>query len=403
MSERPFTILCLASEPKGFPFIRECKAQGCRVLVLMTEKWADAEWPWESIDERFIMPNLSKQPDVTYAVSYVMRGQKIDRLQALDDYDVATVASLREHLRIPGMGDSTARHFRDKLAMRVQARDEGMLVPPFTAVFNYDDLRTFMSTVPAPWVLKPRFEAGAVGIRKLYDSEQVWRALDDLGDQQSFYLLEKFIPGDVYHIDSIIWQGQVVFSIASKYGLPPLSVSHGGGIFTTRVLPWEGAEATTLRQLTGELMQKLHHQRGVSHTEFIRGHEDGRYYFLETAARVGGANIDRMVEGASGIALWQEAARVELAHLRGTPYQVPGHRRKYAGLITCLSRQEQPDFAAYTDPEIIWRVPKPYHAGLLLSSWDQATIEYLLAHYAERFAQDFLTSAPPKSEVRTTI
>ncbi|MCA9959745.1 MAG: hypothetical protein KC443_11960, partial [Anaerolineales bacterium] len=227
MSERPFTILCIASEPKGVPFIRECKQQGCRVLVLMTEEKQHESWPWESIDEHFVMPSLSRQPDVTYAISYIMRGQKIDRIQALDDYDVATAASLREHLRIPGMGETTARHFRDKLAMRVQARDEGMLVPPFTAVFNYDDLRAYMADVPAPWVLKPRFEAGAVGIRKLHGSEQVWRALDELGDQQSFYLLEKFVPGDVYHVDSLIWGGELAFSIASKYGLPPLAVSHG--------------------------------------------------------------------------------------------------------------------------------------------------------------------------------
>ncbi len=403
MSQRPFTILCLASEPKGFPFIRECKRQGCRVLVLMTEEKQHEEWPWESIDEHFVMPNLSRQPDITYAVSYLMRGQKIDRIQPLDDYDVATAAALREHLRIPGMGETTARYFRDKLAMRVQARDEGMLVPPFTAVFNYDDLRDFMARVPPPWVLKPRFEAGAIGIRKLDDSEQVWRALDELGDQQSFYLLEKFVPGDVYHVDSLIWGNESVFAIASKYGLPPLAVSHGGGIFTTRVLPWDETEATTLRQLTGELMQKLRLPRGVSHTEFIRGHEDGRFYFLETAARVGGANIDRMVQAATGIELWQEAARIELANLRHESYSLPQYRHEYAGLITCLSRQQHPDLSAYNDPEVVWRVPKPYHAGLIVASWEQPRIEQLLSSYANRFASDFLTSAPPKSNVRTTI
>lgn len=403
MTERPYTILCIASELKGFPFIRECKQQGCHVLVLMPEEKQREPWPWESIDEHFAMPNVSKQPDVTYAVSYLMRGQKIDRIVALDDYDVATAASLREHLRIPGMGETTARHFRDKLAMRVQARDEGMLVPPFTAVFNYDDLRTYMATVPAPWVLKPRFEAGAVGIRKLHDSEQVWRALDELGDQQSYYLLEKFVPGDVYHVDSLIWNGELVFSIASKYGLPPLAVSHGGGIFTTRTLPWDGEEAIVLRGHTSELMRKLRLPRGVSHTEFIRGHEDGRFYFLETAARVGGANIDRMVQAATGIELWQEAARIELAHLRGEAYTLPDYRREYAGLLTCLSRQEHPDLSTYNDPEVVWRVPKAYHAGLLIASWNQERIEQLITSYAEGFAHDFLTSAPPKSDVRTTF
>ena len=52
--------------------------------------------------------------------------------------------------------------------------------------------------------------------------------------------------------------------------------------------------------------------RGVAHTEFIKSHNDGQFYFLETAARVGGANIAEMVEAATGINLWSEWAKIEL-------------------------------------------------------------------------------------------
>ena len=59
-------------------------------------------------------------------------------------------ALLREHMRLPGMGESLTRHFRDKLAMRVRARQCGVSVPEFTSVFNYDDLRNFIATFPDP-------------------------------------------------------------------------------------------------------------------------------------------------------------------------------------------------------------------------------------------------------------
>lgn len=401
--ERPITILCLASEWKGLPFLHEAKRQGCRVLLLAAEKAAQDPWPWESIDEHFFMPSLSKQPDITYAVSYLARSRKLDRIVALDDYDVATAASLREHLRLPGMGETVARYFRDKLAMRTQARASGILVPPFTAVYNYDDLHNFMNEVPPPWVLKPRFEAGAVGIHKMASAAEVWHELDRLGDQQSFFLLEQFIPGDVYHIDAINWEGEVAFAIASKYGLPPLAVTSGGGIFTTRLLPRDSEESQTLLAKNRELMQALRMVRGITHAEFIRGHDDGRFYFLETAARVGGANIDRMVEAATGVSLWTEAARIEIAHARGEAYQLPSIRQEYAGLITCLSRQEHPDLSAYNDPEVVWRLPKAYHAGLLVASPNAQRIEELLTNYGQRFAQDFLAIGQPKTEVRTTL
>jgi hypothetical protein len=402
--QRPYTILALASDCKGFPYLLEAKRQGCRVLLLVKDEFADdPRWPWDAIDERFIMPDLSKQPDVTYAVSYLARAEKIDRIVALDDYDVGTAAHLREHLRIPGMGETTVRHFRDKLAMRGQARDEGMLVPEFTAVFNNDEVNDFLNRVPAPWVLKPRFDAGAVGIRKLSDGEAVWDALHELGDQRSFYLLEQFIPGDVCHVDSLIWEREVVFAIASRYGTPPLAVTREGGIFNTHTLAYDSDESQRLLALNAELMTALRQVRGVAHTEFIHAQADGRFYFLETAARVGGANIDRLVKAASGIELWQEAARIELTNLGGKPYAPPNTSNLHAGLIICLARQQHPDLTSYNDSEIVWRLEKEHHAGLLVASPDHGRIAHLLAQYTDRFAQDFLASAPPKATVRTTI
>lgn len=401
--QRPITILCLATEFKGVPFIEECARQGARVILLTTEEFAGKAWPWDSVALHHKMPDLHTQPNITYAVSYLARGNDIDRIVALDDYDVATAATLREHLRLPGLGETKARYFRDKLGMRTQAAAHGVRVPAFTPVFNYDRLREFMADVPPPWVLKPRFEAGAVGIRKLYDSEAVWRALDELGDQQSFYLLEQFVPGDVYHVDALVWGGEVVFAVSSRYGEPPLSVTQGGGIFNTRLLPRESEAFSTTTALSGDIFRAFGLAHGVSHTEFIRAHHDGQFYFLETAARVGGAHIDKMVEAATGVTLWQEAARIELAAARGEAYRVPNHRQEYAGLIICLAREQWPDLSAYDDPEIVWRVPRENHAGLLVASADPERVDQLLNSYNERFAADFLVHAPNQKQARTTF
>ena len=161
------TILCLSSYEKGQAFIRECKRQGCCVFLLTVTKLEHANWPRECIDEMFFIPDLYNRNDVILGVSYMARTRVIDRIVPLDDYDVEMAATLREHLRIPGMGETTTRYFRDKLAMRARARDRGVLVPDFIQVLNYDRLRAFMSAVPGPWVLKPRSEASSVGLKKV--------------------------------------------------------------------------------------------------------------------------------------------------------------------------------------------------------------------------------------------
>ncbi len=395
-ASRPLTVLCLASEEKGHEFLRECKRQGCRVLLVTRQKFADADWPNEAIDDIFFLTTLWERDDLLKGISYLARTQTIDRIVPLDDYDVEGAAILREHLRIPGMGDTTARYFRDKLAMRVKAREYGIPVPAFVPVINHDRIREYMEQMSPPWLLKPRSEAASFGIKKVLAPDELWNMLETLGDRQSFYVLEQYVPGHVYHVDAIISEREVVFAVAHRYGHSPMEVTYSGGISSTRTLPRASAEGQALTWLNREVVDTLGLVRGVTHTEFIRGREDGRFYFLEAAARVGGAYTADVVEAATGINLWAEWAKIEVAGGE-RPYVLPPHRQDYAGLIISLSRQEWPDTSAYSDPEIVQRITKRHHAGLIVASPDPGRVETLLEAYSERFAQDFFATAPPKT------
>jgi len=394
---RPLTFLCITTYEKGQEFMRQCKRQGCRVILLTAEKLRDADWPRESLDDTFYLPAEIPLADIVQAVTHLARTEKIDRIVALDEFDMETAATLREHLRIPGMGLTTMRYFRDKLAMRMRALDRGVRVPDFVPVVNHADIQYYLDHVPGPWVLKPRQEASAIGIKKIHNPHELWPILEQLGDKQSSYLLERFIPGDVYHVDSVVSENQVVFANVSKYGKPPMNVAHGGGVFTSFTVPRGDAEDTALRQMNLDLISALGLLRGVAHTEFIRAHEDGHFYFLECAARVGGAFIAEMVEAASGINLWREWARIEVAGGDGS-YNLPPIREDYAGVILSLARQEDPHTSGYNDPEIVLRIKKHHHAGLILRSSDPQRVPRLLEDYSHRFAQDFVAVEPPKEK-----
>jgi len=392
-ADRPITILCVSSYEKGQEFLRACKSLGCTVLFLTVEKFRHAKWPREAIDEMFFMPPELPIRDMIHAVSYAARTRHIDRIVALDEFDMENVAALREHLRLPGMGLTTVRHFRDKLAMRMQARDAGILVPEFSAVLNYDDLREFMQRVPGPWLLKPRAQASGIGMKKIQAAEELWPWLDLLGDQQSEYLLEQFIPGSVFHIDSVVSERAVLFAEAHAYGAPPLETSHHGGVFTTRTLPRNSADALALKELNQKLIGGLGLVRGVTHTEFLKAHAGSHFYFLEIAARVGGAYISDVIETATGINLWREWARLDVGAGR-QPYELPPLREDHAGVIVSLAWQEEPDTSAYNDPEIIQRITKYHHAGFVLKSPSSQRIQELLDSYAQRFQSDFLARQP---------
>jgi biotin carboxylase len=241
--------------------------------------------------------------------------------------------------------------------------------------------------------LKPRSQASGIGMKKLRSPHELWPILERLGDDQSSYLLEQFVPGDVFHIDGVVSEREVAFAEAHAYGAPPLDTSHEGGIFTTRTLPRDSEEARKLHALNAELVKALGLVRGVTHAEFLRSRADGKFYFIEIAARVGGAYISDVVQAASGVNLWREWARLEVGAGR-TPYALPATRKDYAGVVLSLARQENPDTSSYNDPEIVERIEKKYHAGFVFKSLDRARIVALLDSYSQRFRHDFFTTAP---------
>jgi biotin carboxylase len=400
------TILCIATYFKGAPFLRECRQQGCTVLLLTSDALTGAEWPRAAIDEIHSVPRDATDAEIRRSVDQIARRHRIDRIAALDDFDVEMAAMLREHLRVPGPGRTTAGGFRDKLAMRMQARALGVAVPEFSPVFNDQEVAAWAGRVAPPWVLKPRSSAAAIGIKKIGDREALWRALEAAGDERAACVLEQFVPGDVYHVDSIVWGGTVVFAVAFKYGRPPMEIAHDGGIFITRRLPDDGEEGRALLAMNRTLQEGLGLRRGVSHTEFIRAHQapaaggsggpgaPGGFVFLETSARVGGAFIVDTIDAATGIDLWREWAKVEIAGEHGT-YAVPAHRDDYAGVVLTLARQEAPDMSPYTDPEIVTTIRKDHHAGLIVRSPDPLRVETLVALYTPRFYRDFFATAPP--------
>jgi len=391
--DHAISILCVSSYEKGQEFLRACKAMGCVVYLLTVEKLRKANWPREAIDEMFFMPEDLPINDLLHAVSYAARTRRIDRIVALDEFDLENVASIREHLRLPGMGLTTVRYFRDKLAMRTRAREAGVLVPEFIHVLNHDDLREFMNSIPGPWLLKPRAQASGIGMKKIQTSEELWPWLEQLGDNQSDYLLEQFIPGCVYHVDGVVSEKEVLFAEAHGYGTPPLDVSHHGGVFTTRTLPRDSDGVQTLKEIHKKLVDGLGLVRGVTHTEFLKADAEDRFYFLEIAARIGGAYISNLVQAATGINLWREWAHLEVGAGK-QPYQLPQTHHDYAGVIVCLARQQDPDTSSYTDPEIVYRITKFHHAGFVLKSSSPQRVEELLTSYSRRFVPDFLATQP---------
>lgn len=401
MTQPEVNILCLASYFKGVDFLRECRARGANVYLITREKFLSEDWPRDCITEIVPVINDADLDVYIYAAAEVAKRVRIDRVVALEEFDVINAGHIREHLRIPGMTASEARLFRDKLTMCDHVAAAGIRVPEFLRVTNRAEIAEYLARVEGPWVLKPRLDVSAIGIKKLVSHDEVWAAIDELEQRQSlrerpsYFLLEQFISGEVFHVDSLVYGGEPVFAGANQYGRPPMDVAHGGGVFLTHTLDQDNLLREELLATNRKLISALGMERGVTHAEFIRGTTDGEFYFLEIACRVGGAYIAETLEAASGLNLWREWAKIEIA-TDAAPYAVPPVRDEFGGICLSLSRQEFPDTAAYDDDEIVYRVRRAFHVGLVVRSPKLDRVRELLDQYSRRFAEDFVAVAPPR-------
>ena len=399
------TILCICTYLKGQEFLRAAKNDGNTVFLLTHKNLEHKDWPRESIDEFFYLDNnennFETYQKIIEGTAFLMQNRKIDLVVALDDFDVEKAALVREHFRIPGMGQTTARYFRDKLAMRMQALDSQISVPSFSSLFNSEEITFFLENTLGPWLVKPRSEASAAGIKKVYTKQEAWDWINSLGENRHNFLIECFKPGDVFHVDSLIIDGKVVFERCSQYLSTPFEVAHGGGIFRSVTVDFKSIDYQALSLVNHQVMKAFGMRFSAAHTEVIKCHEDGNYYFLETASRVGGAHLAEMVEASSGINLWAEWAKIETAVAEKKNYKLPKVEKAYSGILISLSSHQWPDMSMFDEKEIVWKMNEEYHIGLIVKASKRERVIELLDKFAQMIFEKGLHASAPSPDKPT--
>ncbi|TJZ66838.1 ATP-grasp domain-containing protein [Chitiniphilus eburneus] len=219
--------------------------------------------------------------------------QDADRIIARSEYDLLAAAQLRERFDIPGERPAALLPLRDKWLMRERCRTAGLPQP------DYWDAATFAHQAPETgrYLIKPRLEASSTGIVTGTRAEIAARLaqLDDTGA----LIVEAFVPGDIFHVDGFIAAGRIVTAVTSDYVGDCLNYANGAPLGSAQ----RPADAVALA-LAGRTLAALGQRDGSFHFEGIRD-PDGHYWFLETAARVGGAGVAETFELKTGINLYQ--------------------------------------------------------------------------------------------------
>ena len=380
------TIACLTRYPQKQAFMSEANRLGARVVLITSEELRSQDWPTASLDDIIYFRPEDSQDQIAQKVATYNKKQPIKRLVALDEFGLELAALLREHLQLPGLTTARTKRFRDKLDMRTRASFCGIRVPQFVDTSDHNALVRFLEAVPPPWLLKPRGGSVSIGIEIISDASQLWPLLAK--SEQHSCILEQFLVGQVCHVEGISWKGQVLCSLPHKYGEPPLQTVQTDGIFSTQTLDSDEPLGCSLIETHARVLSALEFDSGVTHTEFLIS-PAGDLFFLETAARLGGYYIPETVQAATGLSLWTEWAKIEVALLFDRAYELPSIGNGFASCVGCHTSDETPSLMNYVEPEIVFRLAKDNTAGLILRSQSTARIQQLTSDYRRRFTLDF--------------
>jgi hypothetical protein len=380
------TVLFLAHTFKGNQAFHAARTAGWEPILLTSADLLAEPWDRGALSDAFAVPDLGDRSVVRAVAAHLASRWPIQRIATVDDPGVDLAGHLREHLALTGRTESAARLFRDKLAMRARAAARGVRVPAFTRLFSDDELRAFIARVSPPWVLKPRSEASSRGVSKIEDEAALWDELAKLGDGRGGHLLERFVPGPLFHVDAVTVGSRVVFAAAHAYQRPLLEVVRTGGMMVTRTVHGDSPLRRRLLDANERVLEALELGRGVSHTEFLLD-EDGELVFVESAARVGGAHIPELVEVSTGVNLWNEYVILELSE-EGAPYSLESVRDDPAALLVGLARTERPDHHRIAGPEVAWRLAAPWQVGVVIRHSDTNELDRLVRTHQATFVRE---------------
>lgn len=248
----------------------------------------------QAVTAHWRVDDILDSRQLTWAVDELSKRMGgIDRLFGAYEQLQVPLAEVREELGIEGMRPEVANRFRDKSEMKDVLRANGLPCARHVLAESADEAVAFATKIGFPVVVKPPAGAGSIATFKADDEaalrDAVSKAAPRHGDPA---LIEEFIVGDEYSLETISIDGKAVWHSLTHYYPNPLDVVRNKWIQWCVVSPREvdDAKYDDIRDAGSRALTALGMETGLSHMEWFR-RRDGSIAISEVAARPPGAQI----------------------------------------------------------------------------------------------------------------
>ncbi|MBZ3902730.1 ATP-grasp domain-containing protein [Streptomyces griseiscabiei] len=287
---------------------------------------------------------------------YAERGDLAGVL-AVIDYYVPVVAETARRLGLPGLDPEAARTARNKLRTREVCAELGVPAPRFSRATAREDAVAAARSIGFPCVVKPLTESASIGVRLCRDTDEVAAHYDELTaspvDMRGMakpggVLVEEYLTGYELSVEVLTTaKGPQVVGVTDKALTAHPYFVETGETFPTQ-LPDSVRDEVTRAAL--DALKAIGHDFGAAHVE-IKVTPDGPR-LVEINARMGGAQIGRIIHEATGLDLLREVVRL---HVGQEPEVVVEHTRAAASRY--LTAADDGVLRGFEGEDLVRRLP----------------------------------------------
>ena len=308
-------------------------------LVLLVSPAKHRELQLRGHERAFDLVHVTEDftPEAIAAFAREVAGGEVSgcRLLCHEEYTSVPVAAARDLLGIDGTTTAQTTGFVNKLRMK-EIAGRRVRVPRHLrwdrsayAAAPERYLRTIVDGLGLPVFAKPVGGCGSLGTTRLDDPAHLAAWADSLPDGTEFEV-DEFLEGTLYHVDSVVVAGKVLFTGVYRY-LHPCHEYFAGKVIGTYSVPASEPVHDRLVEFNERVLAaygSARPDRSVTHLEVFE-RPGGELVFLEIAARAPGAMAPLVSEKRWGL-------NIELAHFRlqlGEVPELPGEPRCSAGFV----------------------------------------------------------------------
>ncbi|KAB1935300.1 ATP-grasp domain-containing protein [Micromonospora sp. ALFpr18c] len=334
MTERTDFVL-VESGRGGFGLepLRIARELGFRTVFVTNDlsRYADpagATEAFESCADELVIADTTSAAAVIEALSKHHEAGRLAGVMTIIDYYVTIVADVAAAFGLPGLSPEAARNARDKLRTRRACEAAGVPAPRSVHALTEAEALDAATAVGYPCVVKPMTEAASIGVQLCRTPQEVRAhfavltavATDFRGlAKPAGVLVEEYLIGYELSVESVTVDGQRhVIGVTDK-GLDRHPWFAEIGETFPSSLPQEVQDECVRVALAA--LDAIGHDFGATHVELKM--TAGGPKLIEINARLGGAQIGRVIRESTGLDLPREVLRM---HCGGRPALTPSRQ-----------------------------------------------------------------------------